>query len=228
MKIQILLSLLLAQQVFAGGLPVTPEEQSAMTPDSVLQDLIKGNERYISGEMDTQDVSASIDAATKGQFPKAYVLSCIDSRVPVEMVFDQGIGDIFVGRVAGNVENIDQLGSMEYAAKVAGVKLIMVLGHQSCGAVKGACDHVKLGNVTALLHNIKPAVQKAKSKVDGEHSSKNKKFVDKVIKYNVKQTIDDILDQSPVLTEMVNAGDLKIVGGVYSLHSGKVEILDHS
>ncbi len=208
---------------FAKDLPVTAEEQKKLTPDSVLTDLMEGNARYVAGTLTDPNIKESVAAATGGQFPKAFILSCIDSRVPVESVFDQGLGDIFVGRVAGNIENTDQLGSMEFASKVAGVKLIMVLGHEACGAVKGACDGVELGNITSLLANVKPAVTKVAGALkEGEANSKNKAFVDDVIEENVRQTIKDIRERSPLLAEMEKSGEIKIVGGVYSLETGKV------
>ena len=166
-----------------------------------------------------------ISQTTGGQFPKAVILSCIDSRVPVETVFDQAIGDVFVARVAGNFENIDILGSLEYSCKVAGSKLILVLGHEACGAVKAACDGVELGNITALLSNILPAVKKSSDEVDGELNSSNKEFVAKTVANNVQLTIERIRERSPILKEMENNGEIQIVGGVYSLHTGKVEML---
>ncbi|MCL4111547.1 UNVERIFIED_CONTAM: hypothetical protein GTU68_056219 [Idotea baltica] len=184
-----------------------------------------GNERYVKGELSAPNVVPRIKKGNEGQFPKAMILSCIDSRVPVEQVFDQGLGDIFVGRVAGNIENGDQLGSMEFAAKVAGVKLIVVLGHEACGAVKGACDHVELGNITGLLANVKPAIEKVEGH-EGKRDSKNKEFVDAVIKQNVIQTVADVRERSEVLAEMEKAGEIKIVGGVYSLQDGSVTLLD--
>ncbi len=207
-----------------ASLPVTAEEQKALTPDSVLKDLMEGNARYVAEKHTAPNAKASIAAAVSGQYPKAYILSCIDSRVPVELVFDQGLGDVFVGRVAGNIENVDQLGSMEYAAAVTGVKLVMVLGHESCGAVKGACDHVELGNITGLLSNIKPAVEKVASamKEGDDKTSKNKDFVAKVVETNVMKTIADIRKNSPTLADLEKEGKIKIVGGVYSLHTGKV------
>lgn len=212
---------------FAKDLPVTAEEQKKLTPDSVLTDLMEGNARFVSGTLTEPNIKESVAAATAGQFPKAFILSCIDSRVPVESVFDQGLGDIFVGRVAGNIENTDQLGSMEFASKVAGVKLIMVLGHEACGAVKGACDGVELGNITSLLANVKPAVTKVAGALKkGEANSKNKAFVDGVIEENVRQTIKDIRERSPLLAEMEKSGEIKIVGGVYSLETGKVSKVD--
>ena len=229
MKLPYLLTAILAAAVVAEekpGLPVTAEQQSKLTPGSVLGDLMAGNKRYVKGELTPPNVIPRIKAATKGQFPKAFILSCIDSRVPVEQVFDQGLGDVFVGRVAGNIENTDQLGSMEYAAKVAGVKLILVLGHEGCGAVKGACDHVELGNITSLLKNIRPAMDKVKGYKKEEKNSKTKKYVDEVIEKNVQVTIADIRKRSTVLSEMEKEGDLKIVGGVYSLADGSVRLLD--
>jgi carbonic anhydrase len=165
-------------------------------------------------------------SATIGQYPKAVILSCVDSRVPVETVFDQGIGDIFVARVAGNFENKDILGSMEYACKVAGSKLVFVMGHESCGAVSAACDGIELGNITHLLSNIKPAVEAVKT--EGKRDSTNKKFVHDVVEKNVRLTIDRVREKSPILKDMEDKGDIKIVGGVYSLQSGKVELLSSS
>lgn len=202
------------------------DEQAALTPDKVLSDLMAGNERYVAGNLTEIDIKAGIAATAGGQFPKAVILSCLDSRVPVEMVFDQGIGDIFVGRVAGNIENKDQLGSMEFATKLAGSKLVMVLGHTACGAVKGACDDAKLGNVTDLLANIKPAVEAVEGFEADQRNSKNIDFVNKVVAENVKITVNDIRERSEVLSELEKAGDIKIVGGVYDLATGKVTLLN--
>ena len=196
-----------------------------MTPASVLEDLLDGNNRFTSGNTDQLDNAALVNQTTGGQFPKAVVLSCIDSRVPVETVLDQAIGDIFVARVAGNFENVDILGSMEYSCKVAGSKLVLVLGHEACGAVKAACDGVELGNITALLDNILPAVKVSSDQVDGELNSSNKEFVAKTVENNVKLTMDRIREKSPILKEMEDNGEIQIVGGVYNLHSGKVEML---
>jgi len=212
--------------VVASTLAPTPDEQKKLTPDAVLADLMDGNKRYMSGKLSEPNISARIKAGTEGQYPKAIILSCIDSRVPVEQVFDQGVGDIFVSRVAGNIENVDQLGSMEFATKVAGAKLVLVLGHEACGAVKGACDHVKLGNITDLLANIEPAVKAVDGIDEDKRNSKNKEFVDKVIKQNVKQTVADIRSRSEILTELEKAGTIKIVGAVYSLHDGSVKLVD--
>jgi len=226
MKTTTLLLALGTLPLFAAEATMQPnaEQQQAMTPQQVLDDLMAGNARYVKGELSPPNVLPRIEAATAGQFPKAYILSCVDSRVPVEQVFDQGIGDIFVGRVAGNVEGVDQLGSMEFASKVAGVKLVVVLGHEACGAVKGACDGVELGNLTELLDEIEPAVEA----VDGhdDRSSKNKEFVDAVIEKNVHLTVADLRERSPVLAELEKEGAIKIVGAVYSLHTGKVTLLE--
>ena len=204
---------------------ITKEAQDKLTPMIVLQDFIEGNARFIRDEVHTIDHKALITQTTDGQHPKAIVLSCIDSRVPVELIFDQTIGDIFVVRVAGNFENTDILGSMEYSCKVAGSKLVFVLGHESCGAIKAACDHVELGNITAMLNNIQPAVQKSEKEVSGEHDSSNIDFVNKTIENNVQLTIERIRDKSPILSEMEANGEIKIVGGVYHISNGKVTLL---
>lgn len=209
-----------------GGLPVTAEEQGELTPDAVLEELMAGNKRYMAGELSDPNVGGRIEAAASGQYPMAVVLSCLDSRVPVEMVFDQGIGDIFVGRVAGNVENVDQLGSMEFATKAAGSKLVMVLGHQSCGAVKGACDGVEMGNLTELLDKIEPAVEAVEGFEDSERTSRNAEFVAAVVEENVRRTVADIRERSELLAELEENGDIKIVGALYSLEDGSVTLLD--
>lgn len=207
------------------NIAITKDMQSVMTPDSVLKDLLEGNERFVNGKSEGADNAALVNQTTGGQYPKAVVLSCIDSRVPVETVLDQAIGDIFVARVAGNFENADILGSLEYSCKVAGSKLVLVLGHEACGAVKAACDGVELGNITHLLSNILPAVQQSAEQVEGEANSSNKAFVAKTVENNVKLTMDRIRIKSPILKEMEDNGEISIVGGVYSLHTGKVEML---
>ena len=205
---------------------LTKEQQEGLTPESVLKDLMEGNERFVSKNMLTTDHSAMVQQTIKGQSPKAAILSCIDSRVPVEIVLDQAIGDIFVARVAGNFENTDILGSLEYACKVAGSKLILVLGHESCGAVKAACDGVELGNITPMLYNIIPAVRKTDYEMDTPNNdSSNPDFVQKTVENNVLLTIDRIREKSPILKEMEELDEIKIVGGVYSLKTGKVNLL---
>ncbi|AFU68558.1 carbonic anhydrase, beta-type [Psychroflexus torquis ATCC 700755] len=202
---------------------ITKLEQEALTPDEILNDLMEGNNRFTSDNFHSRDYNALKVSATVGQYPKAVILSCVDSRVPVETVFDQGIGDIFVARVAGNFENKDILGSMEYACKVAGSKLVFVMGHESCGAVSAACDGIELGNITHLLSNIKPAVEAVKT--EGKRDSTNKKFVHDVVEKNVRLTMERVREKSPILKDMEYKGDIKIIGGVYSLQSGKVELL---
>jgi len=204
---------------------ITKDIQDQLTPQSVLADLMEGNQRFISGDTQSIDNKALVEQTVGGQFPKAVVLSCIDSRVPVETVLDQAIGDVFVARVAGNFENVDILGSMEYSCKVAGSKLVLVLGHEACGAVKAACDGVELGNITALLGNILPAVKQSAVEVEGEANSSNNVFVAKTVENNVRLTMDRIREKSPILKEMEDNGEIAIVGGVYMLSSGKVELL---
>ena len=207
------------------NIAITKDVQNALSPSNVLQDLLDGNSRFVDGNSLATDNSALVSQTTGGQFPKAVVLSCIDSRVPVETVLDQAIGDVFVARVAGNFENVDILGSLEYSCKVAGSKLVLVLGHESCGAVKAACDGVELGNITAMLDNIVPAVRKSTEEEDGLTTSDNKAFVARTVKYNVQLTMDRIREKSPILAEMEDNGEIQIVGGVYSLHTGKVEMV---
>lgn len=207
------------------NIAISKDVQDTLTPNGVLQDLLEGNNRFINGNSEGADNAALVNQTTGGQFPKAVVLSCIDSRVPVETVLDQAIGDIFVARVAGNFENVDILGSMEYSCKVAGSKLVLVLGHESCGAVKAACDGVELGNITAMLDNILPAVRKSADEIEGEANSSNSNFVAATVANNVKLTIERIREKSPILKEMENNGEISIVGGVYSLQTGKVEML---
>ncbi|WP_293874881.1 carbonic anhydrase family protein [Flavobacterium sp.] len=204
----------------------TKAEQDALTPDQVLREFKEGNNRFNSGNLTQREHSEEIrKIATNGQFPKAMVLSCLDSRVPVEDVFDQGIGDVFVGRVAGNFVNTDLLGSMEFACKVAGAKLIIVMGHQHCGAVKGAVDDVHLGNITAMLANIKPAVAMSQN-FEGEKSSKNEAYVKLVSVNNIKYTISQIRAKSEILRDMENKGEIKIVGAFYTLRTGKLEFIN--
>lgn len=197
-----------------------------MTPEAVLKDLMEGNARYVAGEVTDANIPARIEMGANGQNPKAYILSCVDSRVPVEQVFDEGIGDIFVGRVAGNIEDVSQLGSMEFATAAAGAKLVMVLGHEACGAVKGACDHVELGNLTALLDEIEPAVNAVEGFEDDQKNSKNKDFVAAVVDKNVRITVANIRERSEVLANLEKEGKIKIVGALYSLQDGKVTLIE--
>ncbi|MGD9253751.1 MAG: carbonic anhydrase family protein [Holophagae bacterium] len=205
---------------------VTGEEQQAMTPDMVLADLKAGNERFVAGELTPRDYLAQASATASGQYPKAVVLSCLDSRVPPEIIFDQGIGDIFVGRIAGNFEDVGMLGSFEFATKAAGSKLIVVLGHTSCGAVKGAANDVELGNLTAMLDNFDAAIAAAREGTEGADDASNAELVNMAIELNVRQTMADILENSPVIAEMVANGEVGIAGGIYDLASGRVTWLD--
>lgn len=204
---------------------LTAEKQSQLSPSDVKANLKLGNTNYQNNAITQTENSELRAACVSGQAPQAIILSCIDSRVVVEEVFDQALGDIFVARVAGNFANTDIVASMEYACKVAGSKLIVVLGHEDCGAVKAACDRVELGNITALLSNIQPAVDIVKFASKGPHDSGNTAFVKAAIEENVQQTISQIRMMSPILTNMEKAGDIAITGGVYQLSSGEVKWL---
>lgn len=206
---------------------LTAAQQAKLSPDEVIRLLQEGNARFVNGELTVRDHSKQVRASASGQYPKAAVLSCVDSRVPVEDVFDRGIGDVFVARVAGNFENTDIIGSMEFSTKVAGAKLILVLGHEHCGAVKGAIDNVELGNLTSMLSNIRPAIE-ANSDYQGDKSSKNPEFVHLVAEENVRITVRDILEKSEVLRSLVDDGALKIVGAMYDLDSGAVTMVETS
>lgn len=208
-----------------NGEVITQDKQKQLTPDAVIQALKDGNKRFVDGKLTEYDYSKQVHETSHGQYPEAIILSCIDSRVPVETVFDRGIGDIFVARVAGNIENPDILGSMEYSCKVTGSKLILVLGHKQCGAVKSAVDDVKLGNITGLLDRIKPSVQSFPD-YKGEKTGKNYEFVDMVGKKNVEETIANIRKDSPILKEMEDKGEIKIAGAFYDIETGKIEFMD--
>ena len=201
----------------------TKETQQRMTPEKALEELKKGNERFQKNRKADRDLLEQVSDTSKGQYPFATILSCIDSRVSSELIFDQGVGDIFSARVAGNFVNTDILGSMEFACKLAGTKLILVLGHTSCGAVKGACDNARLGNLTAMLANIIPAVEEVKEPSDPQkRNSSNLDFVNDVAKKNVELTIERIRRQSPILAEMEEHGEIAIKGGMYDISSGAV------
>tara|TARA_B100001029_G_scaffold173577_1_gene172610 strand:- start:2956 stop:3591 length:636 start_codon:yes stop_codon:yes gene_type:complete len=202
---------------------LSKDQQQALSPNDSLDQLKLGNERYVNALFNEINISSLRDDSQSGQNPHAIVLSCIDSRVVVEQVFDQALGDVFVARVAGNFANTDIVASMEYACKVAGSKVIVVLGHEGCGAVKAACDNVELGNITSLLSNITPAVNAVKSSVLEPHDSGNSTFVNAAIKENVTQTINQIREMSPILSSLEEDKDIIIVGGVYNLASGRVD-----
>ncbi len=195
-----------------------------MTPLQVIEELKKGNERFRTGKMAPRDYRAEKRSSAAGQFPAAVVLGCLDSRVPAEIVFDAGIGDIFTGRVAGNIVNDDMLGSMEFGCAASGAKLVLVLGHTACGAVKGAIDDVVLGNLTGLLARIKPAV--AATKFDGDRSSKNASYVDAVARTNVVLTVAEIRRRSPVLKELEDKSSIRIVGAMYDLTNGAFDLVN--
>jgi len=203
----------------------TKEAQAAMTPSQALQALRDGNARFVAGNPIRRNLPAEVHAAAAGQYPFAVVLSCIDSRQPVEIVLDQGIGDLFSIRVAGNVLNEDVLGSLEFACKVSGAKLIAVIGHSNCGAIKGAINHAELGNLTGLLDKINPAIDAVPANVQPRLTS-NHAFVDQVSEANVRLVMQEIRERSPILRGMLDKGDISLVGGMYDLATGKVQFYD--
>ena len=202
---------------------LTKEQLDSMTPLQVIDELKKGNERFRTGKLTPRDYLAEKRSSAAGQYPAAVILGCVDSRVPAEIIFDVGIGDTFNGRVAGNVVNDDLLGSMEFACAVSGAKLVLVLGHTSCGAVKGAIDDVVLGNLTGLLARIKPAIPE--TKFEGEKSSKNPAYVDAVARTNVAVALENIRRRSPVLTDLEKKGSIQIIGAMYNLANGAVDFV---
>ncbi len=206
---------------------LTKAQQEKLTPDDVIASLKQGNQEFINDKLTIRNNAQRIREAALGQYPKAVILSCLDSRVPVEDVFHKGIGDLFVARVAGNIVNEDILGSLEYACKVSGSKLVVVLGHEYCGAIKSAADDVKFGNITPLLAKIRPAVLnvKASFKFKGDTTSKNAGFIEAVCKENVILAIQNIRKQSPALNEMEQRGEIEIIGAIYHMKSGEVEFL---
>jgi len=205
----------------------TKESQMAMTPVGAIEMLKDGNLRFQQRNPSERDLLAQVSDTSTGQYPFATILSCIDSRVSAELIFDQGVGDIFSARVAGNIVNEDILGSMEFACKLAGTKVIVVLGHTSCGAVKGACDNAKLGNLSALLGKITPAVDAVTAPADAAmRNSSNIDFVNDVAVKNVHLTIGNIREESPVLKEMEDNGEIRIIGGMYDIKDGSVSFFD--
>jgi carbonic anhydrase len=205
----------------------TRETQATMTPQKALQYLKEGNQRFQNNLKANRNLLEQVNDTSEGQFPFATILSCIDSRVSAELVFDQGLGDIFSVRIAGNFVNEDILGSMEFACKLAGTKLLVVLGHTSCGAVKGACDDAKLGNLTTMLGKIKPAVESVTEPTDKSlRNSKNPDFVDRVAEKNVSIAIENIRKQSPVLKEMEDNNEIDVVGAMYDINTGEVTFFE--
>jgi carbonic anhydrase len=208
----------------SASTPISRSQQHTMTPDQALARLVEGNRRFTTGQSLHRDYLDDAKTTADGQYPFAIVLSCIDSRSSPEIVFDQGIGDIFVARVAGNYASYNMVGSIEYGTKVAGAKLVVVMGHTECGAVKGACDHVELGNLTAIIQAIRPAVDEVQN-VPGERTSRNKKFVYAVTVANVWYTVAKLREDSPMMRELELSGQIKIVGAMHDLATGKVTFL---
>ena len=205
----------------------TQETQSSITPRRALQFLKEGNQRFVNNLQVDRDLLAQVNATRDGQWPFATILSCIDSRTSAELIFDQGLGDVFSIRIAGNVVNTDILGSMEFACRVAGSKLLVVLGHTKCGAIKGACDHVEMGNLTELLSKVQPAVYQEQSVTDpSQRSSKNADFVESVARINVRRSVQAVIERSFILEEMVAEEKIGVVGGVYDIETGRVEFFE--
>ena len=204
---------------------LTREMQAALTPATALDLLKEGNKRFVSNLKINRNLLQQANETSDGQHPFAIILSCIDSRTSAELIFDQGLGDIFSVRIAGNIVNEDILGSMEFGCKVAGAKIIVVLGHTKCGAVKGACDHVEMGNLTTLLSKIRPAVDDELTTKKNRNSG-NSEFVEKVAVINVKRTVRAIVERSPILKEMIEKDEIEIIGGTHNITDGKVTFFD--
>lgn len=201
------------------------ELQSSITPRKALDLLKEGNNRFINNLKAHRNLLEQVNDTRDGQWPFATILSCIDSRTSAELIFDQGLGDIFSVRIAGNIVNTDILGSMEFACKVAGSKLIVVLGHTKCGAIKGACDHVEMGNLTELLSKIQPAVYQEKTTLENRTAS-NSTFVENVAEINVKRNVKNIIERSFVLEQLIESGQIGIVGAIHNIDTGKVNFYD--
>ena len=204
---------------------LTKELQESISPSKALEILKDGNKRFVSNLKINRNLLQQANETSDGQHPFAVILSCIDSRTSAELIFDQGLGDVFSVRIAGNIINEDILGSMEFGCKVAGSKIIVVLGHTKCGAVKGACDHVEMGNLTALLTKIRPAVDDEVT-IKEHRNSGNAVFVEKVSAINVKRTVKAIMERSPILKEMIESGQIGIVGGTHDISTGEVEFYE--
>lgn len=202
----------------------TKETQEVLTPDLIIDILKKGNQRFVNNIKAHRNLLEQVNETSTGQFPFAAILSCIDSRTSAELIFDQGLGDIFSIRIAGNILNEDILGSMEFACKIAGSKLIVVLGHTNCGAVIGACDDIKLGHLTTLVNKIKPSIE-IESETESERNGRNIKFVENVSVNNVRLTVEGIRRRSPILSEMEREKKIKIIGGMYDVETGIVKFL---
>lgn len=205
---------------------LTKEMQAQLTPDKAIDLLKEGNKRFVNNLKVNRNLLQQVNETSEGQHPFAFILSCIDSRTSAELIFDQGLGDIFSCRIAGNILNEDILGSMEFACKVAGSKVVVVLGHTKCGAIKGACDDVKLGNLTSLLKKVKPAIEAEVSTKESRNAS-NSRFVEKVAELNVRQTMEQIPLQSPIIGQLIQDGEIALVGGMYNVETGVVEFYDN-
>jgi len=210
---------------FSNNLTQTTDSQAALSHKDAVTMLKEGNQRFLDNKTLERNLHAQITDTATGQYPFAAVVSCIDSRIPTEIIFDQGVGDIFNARVAGNFVNVDILGSLEFACKLAGSKVIVIMGHTSCGAVKGACDHAELGNLTAMLGKITPALDEVKTAEGVDRSSKNLDFVNEVAVKNVHLNIARLKAESPVLNEMITNGEIDVVGAMYDVKSGSVSFL---
>jgi carbonic anhydrase len=204
---------------------LTKEMQAALTPDQAINLLKEGNKRFVNNLKVNRDLLEQVNETSAGQYPFAFILSCIDSRTSAELIFDQGLGDIFSCRIAGNVLNEDILGSMEFACRIAGSKVIVVLGHTKCGAVKGACDHVEIGHLTGLLKKFEPVIASEKE-TTSNRTSGNSDFVEKISRLNVMHVLNQIPRQSPILAEMLQKGEIALTGGIYDVETGKVDFFD--
>ncbi|MBX9853471.1 MAG: carbonic anhydrase [Cytophagaceae bacterium] len=204
---------------------LTKEMQAALTPAKAIEILKKGNERFINNLKANRNLLQQVNETSEGQHPFAVILSCIDSRTSAELIFDQGLGDIFSVRIAGNILNEDILGSMEFACKLAGAKVIVVLGHSKCGAIKGACDHKEMGHLTTLLSKIKPAIAHENT-VKENRSSSNAEFVEKVAALNVSLTTKAIIERSTILRDLIKSGEIALIGGMYDVGTGVVTFFE--
>jgi len=204
---------------------LTKEVRDSITPLAAVELLKKGNERFVSNLKFNRNLLQQVNETSEGQHPFAVILSCIDSRTSAELIFDQGLGDVFSVRIAGNIQNEDILGSMEFSCKVAGAKIVVVLGHTKCGAVKGACDQVQMGNLSALLAKMKPAIDVEKTVTENRNAS-NSEFVEKVASLNVRNTKKEILQNSPILKEMIEKNEIALIGAMYNVVTGEVEFYD--
>ena len=205
----------------------TRETQATTTPQMALEFLREGNYRFVNNLKGNRNLLQQVNETRDGQFPFAAILSCIDSRTSAELIFDQGLGEIFSIRIAGNVINDDILGSMEFACKLAGSKLIVVLGHTKCGAIRGACDNVQMGNLSTLLNKIQPSVYYERTTAENRNSE-NAEFVEKVSRIQVKRSVENIIEQSIILREMIEKDEIGLIGGIYSVETGQVEFLEET